>query len=106
RWDSRSSKILLSVVVSHGRKPDLRNVFRRVVSKLVCVVGILAAAVAMAPATAAPSGSRSRVQLSALESGVLVQLNQIRAEHGLVPLRINAQLTAASVQHTREMTAK
>jgi uncharacterized protein YkwD len=92
--------------VAHGSKPDLRSVFRRVASKLVCVVGILAAAVALAPATAAPSGSRTRVQLSALETGVLAQLNQIRAEHGLVPLRINAQLTAASVQHTREMVAK
>jgi uncharacterized protein YkwD len=78
-------------------------------SKLACVVGILAAAVALVPATAAPSTRQpqsARVTLSALESGVLQELNAIRREHGLVPLKLNARLIAASVQHSRDMVAK
>jgi uncharacterized protein YkwD len=81
----------------------------RRVSTLVCVVGILAAAVALVPATAAPSTRQpqaARVTFSALESGVLQELNVIRREHGLVPLKINARLTAASVQHSRDMVAR
>jgi uncharacterized protein YkwD len=78
-------------------------------SKLVCVVGILAAVVAFTASTAAPSGYRaqaSHATLSSLESGVVAQLNQIRAAHGLQPLRLNARLTASADQHSREMTAK
>jgi uncharacterized protein YkwD len=78
-------------------------------SKLVCVVGILAAAVALVPATAAPSTRQPRaahVTLSALESGVLQELNAIRRTHGLVPLKLDTRLTAASVQHSRDMVAK
>jgi uncharacterized protein YkwD len=81
-------------------------VIRRVCSKLVCVVGIVAAAIAIAPASATPSGSRTRVQLTALESGVLQELNQIRVAHHLVPLKLSATLTAAADQHTQEMVAK
>ena len=76
---------------------------------MVCVVGTLAAAVALAPATAAPSARQpqaARVALSALESGVVQELNAIRREHGLVALRINGRLTAASVQHSRDMVAR
>src|SRR5215208_3108494 len=82
---------------------------RRGISKLVCVVGILAAAVALVPATAAPSTRQpqaTRVTLTALESGVLQELNAIRRQHGLVPVKLNVRLTAASVQHSRDMVAK
>jgi uncharacterized protein YkwD len=82
---------------------------RRVVSRLVSVVGIMAAVVAFSPATAAPSGQRAgapRSALSTLETGVLQQLNAIRVQHGLVPLRINTRLTAAADQHSADMTAK
>jgi len=55
-------------------------------------------------APGARSGKAStRVTLSSLESGVLSELNQIRASHGLQPLAISARLTASSAQHTREM---
>jgi uncharacterized protein YkwD len=40
-----------------------------------------------------------------LESGVLQALNQIRAQHGLVPLRANPSLAAAAAQHSSEMGA-
>jgi uncharacterized protein YkwD len=98
----------LSGDVAPAPKTDVQSMPRRV-SALVCVVGILAAAVALVPATAAPSTRQpqaTRVTLSALESGVLQELNAIRREHGLVPLKINARLTAASVQHSRDMVAR
>ena len=81
----------------------------RGVPKLVCVVGILAAAVALVPATAAPSSRTPVAQqatLGALESGVLQELNSIRVRHGLAPLKVNARLNAAAVQHSRDMVAR
>ncbi|MFL5953534.1 MAG: CAP domain-containing protein [Gaiellaceae bacterium] len=64
---------------------------------------------ALLGAFAAPHASSSkatnRVTLSGLESGVLQQLNKIRAQHGLIPLKLNARLTAAATQHSREMGA-
>jgi uncharacterized protein YkwD len=41
--------------------------------------------------------------MTALESGVLQQLNAVRAGHGLAALRSNAKLAAAADQHSREM---
>jgi uncharacterized protein YkwD len=41
--------------------------------------------------------------MTGLESGVLQQLNAVRAEHGLPALRANAKLAAAADQHSREM---
>jgi uncharacterized protein YkwD len=56
-----------------------------------------------APA-AVPAGGRITTP-TALESGVLEQLNAIRAQHGLAPLHLNARLSAAAAQHSREMGA-
>ena len=70
---------------------------------LVLSVAALAAAVVAPFGSSAPA--KSRVALTALESGVLRDLNAIRAQHGLVPLHLNAQLTAAAEQHSREMGA-
>ena len=70
---------------------------------------VAVALVALLGALAAPSAhsgkATTRVALSSLESGVLVDLNRIRAEHGLQPVKISARLTAAAAQHTREMGA-
>jgi uncharacterized protein YkwD len=68
---------------------------------LVAVVALLA--VLALPATATPATSRGATTLTSLESGVLQQLNQIRVQHGLVPLKLSAALTAASAQHSKEM---
>ena len=65
---------------------------------LVAVLGIL-----VLPATATSSPNRRAVALSSLETGVLQQLNAIRAQHHLVPLTLSAPLTVASKQHTTEM---
>ena len=65
------------------------------------------AIVAVAGAFAAPVGSsgntKSHVALTSLESGVLQQLNKIRVQHGLVPVKISARLTSAAEQHSAEM---
>jgi uncharacterized protein YkwD len=69
-------------------------------SILAALLVVLTAAL-FAPA-AVPAGGRITTP-TALESGVLAQLNAIRAEHGLAPLRLNARLSAAATQHSREM---
>ena len=66
----------------------------------------MGAALALA-AVIAPIGTSAtaqpRVTLSALETGVLEQLNDIRVAHGLVPLKLSPALTASATQHTEEM---
>jgi uncharacterized protein YkwD len=55
------------------------------------------------PATSLASTNHSSTALTSLESGVLQQLNVIRVQHGLVPLKLSASLTSSSEQHSREM---
>ena len=69
------------------------------------ILAALACVAAFAAPVASPSGSTGHVALSSLESGVLQQLNLIRTQHGLVPLKLNVQLTEAAEQHSREMGA-
>ena len=72
---------------------------------LVAALGAALLAAAVAAPSAAPANGAQQVELAALESGVLAQLNAIRAQHGLRPLRSSPRLAAAAVQHTREMAA-
>ena len=79
------------------------------------IVGPAIAAILLASAVAAPAGARSSRQarpagpartataLRALESRVLVDINRVRAQHGLGPLRLSPRLNAAAAQHSREM---
>ena len=60
---------------------------------------LLACAVALLAPTAAFAGSRA-------SSTLLHDVNALRASHGLAPLRLNAQLTAAAAQHSREMAVE
>lgn len=64
----------------------------------------LAAAVIASGAVAAPS--RPAVALSPLESGVLAQINQVRARYGLVSLRLSTNLTAAARVQSQQMAAR
>jgi uncharacterized protein YkwD len=43
--------------------------------------------------------------LQTLDLGVLVQLNEIRKAHGLVPLKLNPTLSVAAQSHSSEMLA-
>jgi uncharacterized protein YkwD len=82
-----------------ARCMDVRGIKTVIAVALVAVLGALAAPAAHS------SKARSTVALSSLESGVLVQLNAIRAQHGLQPVKISARLTASAAQHSKEMGA-
>ena len=69
------------------------------------VVALVALLGAFVAPTAAPAPPDRAAALSSLESDVFRNLNQIRAEHGLRPVRLSARLTAAADQHSREMGA-
>jgi uncharacterized protein YkwD len=76
---------------------DVRGAKTVIAVALVALLGALAA-------PAAHSGkATNRVALSSLESGVLTELNKIRAQHGLRPVTISARLTSAATQHSKEM---
>ena len=58
---------------------------------------------------ATPAGATSQqpaTSLSSLEQGVLTDINTLRREHGLAPLRLSASLSAAARQHSGEMAAR
>jgi uncharacterized protein YkwD len=67
------------------------------------VVSLILVGALLAPAAAVASGSS---QTASLDTGVLVQLNAIRVEHGLVPLTLSPELTAAAQAHSSEMVAR
>ena len=55
---------------------------------------------------AAPAGASSdapKVSLSTLEQGVLQDINDLRRQHGLAPLRLSYRLSAAARQHSQEV---
>ena len=88
--------------VARAHAVDARLVTARG-ARIVIAVALLALLGALAAPTARSGKATTRVTLTSLESGVLSELNQIRAQHGLQPLKISARLTAASAQHSREM---
>jgi uncharacterized protein YkwD len=71
-----------------------------------CTVAVLAvlAAAFSPPSASARAGGRT-TELSLLESGVLAQINFIRVEHDLAPLRLSAELGDAAHEHSDEMVA-
>jgi uncharacterized protein YkwD len=69
----------------------------------VVVVGGVFVGAAVAPQRASAAAGRSVSALSALDSGVLVQLNQIRVANGLVALTTSPGLSASAAQHSTEM---
>ena len=44
--------------------------------------------------------------MQSLEAGLLVEVNGLRREHGLVPLRLSSRLSRAAHQHSAEMAAR
>jgi uncharacterized protein YkwD len=74
-------------------------------AKTFIAVGVVALLGALAAPAAHSGKAGNRVVLSSLETGVLSQLNKIRVQHGLQPVKISARLTASAAQHSREMGA-
>ena len=71
--------------------------------QVVVAVAFVALVGGLAVPTAQSGKATTHVALSSLETGVLGQLNKIRAQHGLQPVTISARLTAAAAQHSKEM---
>jgi uncharacterized protein YkwD len=69
---------------------------------LSAALGVVALACLAAPAAFAGAN----VSASALDAGVLNDLNAIRIAHGLVPLRLDAELSAAAEAHSLDMLRK
>src|SRR3954454_19959254 len=72
-----------------------------VVAALVVAVALASAATA-APTAPATSGA---TRIATLETDVLTQLNQVRREHGLVPLKLSKTLSNAANAHSLQMGA-
>ena len=72
----------------------------RIIALVLSVVGLWA----VAPAGATSNGSAA--PLRALEQGVLENINTLRAQHGLTPLRVSPALAAAARQHSSEMASR
>jgi uncharacterized protein YkwD len=70
---------------------------------LLALVAVLAAAVAASPSGAREQGGRSLTARNGLETGVLVEINALRRQHGLAPLRLNVRLRAAADTHSAAM---
>jgi uncharacterized protein YkwD len=70
-----------------------------------CAALLLVALLVVAPLANARVDRRSSA-LSALEAGVLSDINEFRAQYGLHPLRLSPMLTAAARQHSFEMAAR
>ena len=76
--------------------PRLLAVFRKV-----AILVVAATVTVIAPGAGSATGSRSTATV--LEVGILGDLNDVRAAHGLRPLELSPALTAAARQHTLEM---
>jgi uncharacterized protein YkwD len=73
----------------------------RLVTAALSVVGLWVAA--------APAGATSQAPataMSALEQGVLADVNALRRDHGLASLRLSTKLTAAARAHSFEMAKR
>ena len=70
---------------------------------LVAAAALVASLVCVSSVSAAGGNGRTLQAANALESAVLSELNQVRAQHGLAPLRSNAKLRAAADTHSEAM---
>ncbi len=76
---------------------------RRTVERLAPTVRRLALAKRVKVHARAETSRRSSVALSALESGLLAQVNAVRRSHGLRGLKISRPLSAAASYHSLQM---
>jgi uncharacterized protein YkwD len=87
-----------------GRRPMLAFVGVRIF-RPVLIAAVAALALAL-PVGASTAQGRVATAQTALNGGVLQQLNAIRTLNGLVPLKENTALDASATQHSNEMAAK
>jgi uncharacterized protein YkwD len=68
----------------------------------VATLAVVGAAVA-APSATATRDAAGMTRVAQLEGDVLTALNEIRREHGLVPLKLSTTLSKAALEHSRQM---
>jgi len=73
---------------------------------LLALVAVLAAAFAASPSGARTHEGRTLAARDDVESGLLVQINALRRQHGLAPLRLNVKLRAAADAHSASMASR
>jgi uncharacterized protein YkwD len=73
-------------------------------ARFVALTATLATAWSVGLAGAAPT--RTAAAVRSLEQGVLVEINSLRSEHGLEPLRVSSALAGAARQHSTEMASR
>jgi uncharacterized protein YkwD len=81
----------------------------RRLGSVLAVAAVVATSVVFVPSPATASGENraaAKAQAPAVDHGVLVDLNRIRAEHGLKPLALSPSLSAAAMVHTQQMVAE
>jgi uncharacterized protein YkwD len=74
-------------------------------SRIARVVALALAVVSLS-AIASPAGATSDTSMATLEQGVLDQINALRRQHGLGPLRRSTKLAAAARHHSLEMASR
>jgi uncharacterized protein YkwD len=69
---------------------------------------VLCAVLAAGLAVTAPASTagKSTQRNTSLESGIVSELNAVRARHGLRPLSVSTELRAAAIFHTRTMATR
>jgi uncharacterized protein YkwD len=78
----------------------------RGIRAVLAVLVLVVAAVVASPTSARQQAPRSLTARNALESGVLGQINTLRRQHGLAPLRLNVRLRAAADAHSASMVSR
>ena len=69
-------------------------------------LGLTALGLWVVVSPAGATSQRPANSLSSLEQGVLADINTLRKQHGLAPLRLSASLSAAARQHSGEMASR
>lgn len=78
----------------------------RLRAALLALATALVLAVPAAALAAGTTSNASRAATAALDVGILEQLNQIRAQHGLQPLTLDPKLSEAAMQHSEDMVTR
>lgn len=77
---------------------------RRAVRLFALVASVCGVWFAASPAGA--TGDRPASAKGTLEQGVLSNINELRGQHGLAPLRFSSRLSAAARAHSKDMAAR
>jgi uncharacterized protein YkwD len=78
----------------------------RSASRLLALAGLILSAAVPFAASAGASATPRSDSMQALQTDLLVQIDDFRRAHGLVPFRLSSKLSLAARQHSSEMAAR